>query len=113
MIEDYSRLPLAPHRHAIFAPRPGTVSEVRAETIGIGATVLGAGRERAEDAVDPGVAIQVRVRPGQRVQYGETLLELHYHSEQRLQAALPLLESAVRIDDAPPPPQPLILEMLS
>jgi len=113
VIEDYSRLPLAPHRHAIFAPRPGTVSEVRAETIGIGATVLGAGRERAEDAVDPGVAIQVRVRPGQRVQYGETLLELHYHSEQRLQAALPLLESAVRIDDAPPPPQPLILEMLS
>ena len=113
VIEDYSRLPLAPHRHAIFAPRPGTVSEVRAETIGIGATVLGAGRERAEDAVDPGVAIQVRVRPGQRVQHGETLLELHYHSEQRLQAALPLLESAVRIDDAPPPPQPLILEMLS
>jgi len=113
VIEDYSRLPLAPHRHAIFAPRPGTVSEVRAETIGIGATVLGAGRERAEDAVDPGVAIQVRVRPGQRVQYGETLLELHYHSEQRLQAALPLLESAVRIGDAPPPPQPLILEMLS
>jgi pyrimidine-nucleoside phosphorylase len=113
VIEDYSRLPLAPHRRAILAPRPGTVSEVRAETIGIGATVLGAGRERAEDAVDPGVAIQVRVRPGQRVQYGETLLELHYHSEQRLQAALPLLESAVRIDDAPPPPQPLILEMLS
>ena len=113
VVEDYSRLPSCPHRLAIPAPRSGIVTEVRAGAIGIGATVLGAGRERAEDSVDHGVAIWVRVRPGQRVQQGETILELHYRSEQRLKLALPLIESAVQLGDASPPRQALILETLT
>ena len=54
------RLPAAPDRHIVAGARaPGTSTALDAELVGRAAVALGAGRATLDDAVDPGVGIEV------------------------------------------------------
>jgi pyrimidine-nucleoside phosphorylase len=101
-VDDYGRLPAAPERHLVAASRSGYVASVDAELVGRASVVLGAGRDRVDDAVDPAVGIIVRAKPGERVGAGDPVLELHYRTIARRDSALPLAAGAVIVDDEPP-----------
>src|SRR5205807_10010840 len=58
-VDDYGRLPAAPLRAAVRAPRAGYVVRLDAELIGRATMLLGAGRDRVEDPIDPGVGAVV------------------------------------------------------
>lgn len=109
-IDDYSRLPTAPHTTRVRAPRSGYVSAMDAEKVGVASMLLGAGRRRAEDAVDHAVGVIVSAAVGEQLKEGETVFEVHYRDGATLAAALPLLEASLTIGDTPPPPAPLVLE---
>lgn len=113
VIQDYSRLPGAPHVARITADRGGVVAEVGAGAVGVAAMVLGAGRERAEDPVDRAVGVVVRAKPGERVSAGDTVFEVRYRDARKLADALPLLEVAYRLGDAPTHPPPLVVEAIA
>lgn len=108
-IDDPSRLPSVPGRATIEAPRAGIVERVDAEAIGRASMVLGAGRSRAGDAIDPAVGLRVLARPGAAVSRGEALAELHHRDGFGLDAARALAASAFVIGDEAPEPAPLIL----
>jgi pyrimidine-nucleoside phosphorylase len=112
IIDEPDRLPSAPHRHLVRAERAGYVRGWEALSVGRATVLLGAGRDRALDAVDPGVGAVVLARPGDQVKPGDALLELLYRDESRLAGALAVLASACPIDDEPPRPGPLLLEVL-
>jgi pyrimidine-nucleoside phosphorylase len=109
-IDDYSRFARAPHRTTLTADRGGFVTDLDAEQIGIGTTVLGAGRNRAEDPVDHAVGVTVRAPVGRAVKAGDAILEVHYRDEATLAAARPRLQQTIVIGDAPPEVAGLILE---
>jgi pyrimidine-nucleoside phosphorylase len=102
VLDDYARLPTAPRRAVLHAHRAGYVHGFEAERLGRATVLLGAGRDRVEDAVDPAVGAVVLARPGQQVKAGDALLELHYCDQARLEAARALLRDACPIEDAPP-----------
>jgi pyrimidine-nucleoside phosphorylase len=112
VIDEPDRLPAAPRRHLIHADRAGFVRGWEAGSVGLATVLLGAGRGRAEDTVDPGVGAVVLVRPGDQVKAGDALLELHYGDEGRLAKALELLDEACPIGDSPLAPGLLVLEVL-
>ena len=109
VVDDYRRLPAAPARHLVAASRDGYVTALDAELVGRASAALGAGRDRVEDAIDPGVGIMVLAPPGRAVRAGDPVLELHYRARARLDAALPLASRAVAIDERRAPERPLIL----
>ena len=109
VVDDYSRLPSAPSRQLVSAPRAGVLAGLDAELVGRASVALGAGRDRADDVVDPAVGIMVLVSPGGRVGAGDPVLELHYRDRSRLDAALPLATRAITIGDAAPAARPLIV----
>ena len=113
MIDDYSRLPTAPRRMDVVAPRPGFVTEIVAGAVGVASMVLGGGRERAEDGIDHAVGVICRAKPGEVVSGGQTIYEVHYRSTTRMLDALPLLEESFSIGDVPPPDSPLVLEEIA
>ena len=78
---------------------------MRAEGIGRASNALGAGRNTVGDAIDHGVGIMVLARPGDQVQEGQALLELHHRGGRGLASALALIRDAVSIGDAPPAPR--------
>jgi pyrimidine-nucleoside phosphorylase len=110
VVDDYDRLPRAPKQTAIVADRSGYVTDLHAERIGVGAMLLGAGRNRAEDQVDHAVGVIVRARVGERVQAGDAVLDVHYRDDGTLAAARPVLRKAVTVADTPPTVAELVLE---
>jgi pyrimidine-nucleoside phosphorylase len=112
VVDDYRRLPTAPQRHLFRAARSGYVVDLNAELVGRAAMVLGAGRDRVEDVIDPAVGLILQAVPGDRVRAGEPLAEVHYREPVRLEWALPLLEYAWEIADAPPGSNPLVIETI-
>jgi thymidine phosphorylase len=89
------------------------VTALDAEPIGRAAVALGAGRARLDDPIDHGVGIEVAAPVGSEVSAGEPVLVLHHRRSRGLAEALSLLERAVRIGDAPPPPVPLVLDTVA
>ncbi len=59
-----------------------------------------------QDAVSAAAGVICLAKPGDRVQKGQPLLELHADGEQRFGPALAALDGAVEISEQPPPPSP-------
>lgn len=111
-IDDPARLPRARHRYVLPSPTSGFVSAMDTEAIGRACVLLGGGRERKEDSVDPAVGLTIHKKIGALVQAGEPLCTLHYNARARRDAALERLRAAWSIAPAPPPPRPLILDVI-
>lgn len=109
--EDTSLLPACEFSTVLTAERDGFVGWFDAEGVGRAALALGAGRERKEDAVDPGAGIVLSVKRGDRVLRGDALATLHASTLDRLEAGLERLRLSIGITDAPPEPAPLFHEV--
>jgi pyrimidine-nucleoside phosphorylase len=113
VVDDYGRLPTATGQHPVPAGRAGYITGLDAELIGRASAALGAGRDRVDDAVDPGVGITVVAGIGHGVASGDAVLTLHHRTEARLAAALPLARSAIHVGDEPPRSRPPILASIT
>jgi pyrimidine-nucleoside phosphorylase len=111
-IEDPSLLPICSYEELITSPATGYVTRCDALTIGVVATRLGAGRERKEDTVDPGVGITLEAKTGERVEKGQPLARVHFNDPARWAAQKESLASAWVIEEAALPPQPLVIERI-
>jgi pyrimidine-nucleoside phosphorylase len=112
VIDDYGRLPSAPDEDRLLAPTAGFVS-LEPESIGRAAVALGAGRATLEEAIDPGVGVEIIARAGAQVAAGDVVLLVHHRAGRGLAHARRLLQKAVGIGDAPPVERPLILERIT
>ena len=110
VVDDPGLLPAAAHQFLLRAERPGFVTGINAEQVGLATMHLGAGRAHVDDAIDPSVGCMIHAGPGTQVKTGDVLAEVHYASEARLSAALPLLQLAWVVGPEAPPVVPLILE---
>jgi thymidine phosphorylase len=112
VIDDYSRLPMAPDEHRIEASHGGVVSDLHAENIGRAAVELGAGRATLDDTIDHGVGITVVAPVGTTVRPGDAVLLVRHRGGRGLDAAIPLLDEAVRIGDKAAVSRPLVVETI-
>ncbi|MGB2983281.1 MAG: pyrimidine-nucleoside phosphorylase, partial [Candidatus Bipolaricaulia bacterium] len=113
-LDDPSLLPRASRRVEARAAAAGTVSALNALAIGRAANVLGAGRQTAEDDIDPAVGVELRAKIGDRVEEDQLLALLHVNDEAHLDEACSMVESAYEIDEtgAAHEPPPLIVERI-
>ena len=112
VIDDTSRLPQARHRLPILSRSGGFVASIECEQVGVASRVLGGGRERKEDSIDPAVGITLQKKVGDAVRAGEPLATLHYNSEARLEEARQLLEESYLIAQPPVSRRPLIRRII-
>jgi pyrimidine-nucleoside phosphorylase len=75
--EDLTLLPRAAQKIRVRAEADQYVSRLQAETIGIAAMTLGAGRENKNSQIDPAVGIMIEKKIGDKVKAGETLAIIH------------------------------------
>jgi len=102
VVDDPKRLPQARHTLELVSARGGYVTAIQCEQAGTACVILGGGRERKEDSVDPAVGFVVHKKVGDSVSAGEALGTVHYNSEARGARAKTLLEESFQIGDAPP-----------
>src|SRR5579863_1136847 len=80
VIDDPKRLPRARHTMIISSLNGGYLASLQCEQIGTACVVLGGGRERKEDSVDPTVGIVLHKKVGDAVSVGEPLATIHYNA---------------------------------
>ncbi len=112
VVRDPSLLPTAPHVDVIESEADGFITRCDALTVGTAATRLGAGRERKEDEIDPGVGITVEAKLGERVTRGQPLATIRHSDPARFSALRDALRAAWEIGDTAPALPPLIVERI-
>jgi len=111
-LDRFELLPNATGMREILSPRSGFVSAIMAEDIGRASTMIGAGRARKEDTIDPAVGVILEVKAGEKVDAGAVLCRLYYTGEDNLDEAAELVEDAFRISGTRPEERELILEVV-
>jgi len=111
-LDNFALLPNATGAREIASPRAGYVSLIDAEDIGIAANMIGAGRDKKEDAIDPAVGIILEVKAGEKVEAGSILCRLYYTKEDRVEEAAEKVEDAFHISAQRPEERELILEVV-
>jgi pyrimidine-nucleoside phosphorylase len=113
-IDDPKQLPQAQHRSPVLSLATGFVETIQCEQVGIASLVLGGGREKKEDVIDPAVGLVLHKKVGDPVKKDEPLCTVHYNSDARLGSVQSLLQQAYRIATKPPAVRrPLIHRVIS
>ena len=107
-IDDPAKLPRANFSLDLKSPANGFVASIQCESVGTACVILGGGREKKEDSVDPSVGIILHKKVGDRVAPGDSLCTLLYNSAERAAHAKALLEQSYRIADSAPTDRELI-----
>jgi pyrimidine-nucleoside phosphorylase/thymidine phosphorylase len=88
------------------------VSLINAEDIGLASNMIGAGRDKKDDPIDPAVGIILEVKIGEKVDAGSVLCRIYHTKEDRLEDAADMVEDAFRISAQKPDERELILEVV-
>ena len=92
--------------------RAGFVSEIDAERVARVAFMLGAGRAKADDAIDPAAGVLLRVAHGDRVGPGQPVATVHAKDRASLlEDAAAELAGAFSFSGEPPPARPMFLSV--
>jgi len=109
---DFRKLPYATLKEEVPSPEEGYVVGVDAENIGRACVLLGAGRQRTEDAVDFAVGVSDMMKVGEKVGKGQPLAVIHADDDKKLKEAQKLVIEAYSVASDLVPPPALVTDMV-
>jgi pyrimidine-nucleoside phosphorylase len=112
VVDDYRRLPQARNQKEVKSSARGYVAATNCMEFGIALAMLGGGREKKEDAIDPGVGLEFHKRIGDLVAPEETLVTIYYNSDAKLGEAAARIEKSFVFSAEPPAPKKLVRRLI-
>jgi pyrimidine-nucleoside phosphorylase len=112
VVDNYALLPQAENRQEVKSRSNGYLSATNCMQFGVALAMLGGGREKKEDTIDPGVGLEFHKRIGDRITAGETLVTVHYNSDAKLADATGLIENSFVFTDQPTPAKKLVRRLV-
>ncbi|HYQ46989.1 MAG TPA: thymidine phosphorylase [Polyangiaceae bacterium] len=112
-VEHPERLAKAKAKVEVRAARSGYVTACNAYQLGISAIALGAGRTRADQAVDPSAGIELCAVRGERVTRGQPLAVIHARAQSLAKSEAEHITQAFRIGNTKPPRRSVVLERIA
>ena len=112
VVDAPDQLAVARHHTTITAATDGYLTDLEPLELGYASMGLGAGRNRAEDAVDPGAGIRLHVQLGDRVRKGDGLATLYTSERARLRVGTDRVTAAFRIGKRRPPVRNRLIETI-
>ena len=112
VVDDYSLLPQAKSRAQVKSGASGFLAATNCMEFGIALAMLGGGREKKEDPIDPGVGLEFHARIGDRVTTGETLVTIYYNSDAKLGEAKQRIVESFHISGQQQPDKKLIRRLV-
>jgi pyrimidine-nucleoside phosphorylase len=103
------KLAIAPEASVVKAPRNGFVIGIDALALGLAGVAMGAGRTRADQAVDPSVGINIERKPGDAVDEGDVVARLFLRDRSAAAALTERVAGAFMFGEAAPETEPLVV----
>jgi pyrimidine-nucleoside phosphorylase len=111
-LDRFELMPNATGMREVTSPRSGYISSINAEDIGRASNMIGAGRDRKDEEIDPAVGVILEVKAGEKVDAGSVLCRIYYTKEDHVEQASERIEDAFRISGQKPDERELILEVV-
>ncbi len=108
VILDPSRFAKAPYSMQVFAEKEGYIGAMDTEGCGIASSMLGAGRQTKDSAIDPAAGIVLKRKVGDYVTKEDVIAVLYTSDSSLLEQAQKKYVSSVRIQVEAPKKEPLI-----
>lgn len=86
----------------------GYITKMDAQKIGNAAQMLGAGRAKKEDVIDPAVGMVMKVRCGACIQKGDVLCTLYVNDDRNVSDVIKMMHEAITIEQEPKEINPMI-----
>lgn len=96
----------------IISERDGYISRMDAERVGIASVILGAGREKKGDPIDPSAGIILKKKTGESVSKGDVLATFYTDDETRIDVAKREFLDALIFGNEKPSKQKLIYKII-
>ena len=112
-VEHPERLTSAKSKLEVLAPRSGYITDCDAYALGLSAVALGAGRSRADQAVDPHAGIELLTQRGERISRGEPLARIHARSKPLAQSETARVANAFQISPQKPKSKRVVLDRIT
>lgn len=102
VIHNYDILPKAKCKIEVKAGKSGYVKSIQTKQIGSAACMLGAGRQKADDEIDPAVGFLMKKKVGQYVRKNELMADVFCSNTSRGEAAADKIKGSYRISARKP-----------
>lgn len=110
IVNDYSLFKQAENSYELKAQKDGYIEELDALKIARACKLLGAGRDKKTDSIDPSAGCILNKKTGDEIKSGETLLTLYYNDvkDEKLNEAIDCANKAIIISASKPYAKELI-----
>ena len=98
-IENLEKLPKAIYIEPIYSKEDGYVKEIDSKEVGKLAGMLGAGREKKEETIDPSVGIVLTKKVANRVERHDVLAYIYANDEDKLKKAKFKLNKIIKVSN--------------
>ena len=112
VVDDFSLFKQPKYQIEIRSEKEGFISHTDAEKIGIASVILGAGREKKGDPIDPSAGIILKKKTGDFVEKGQTLAVFHTDDSTKVKDAEKEFFDALTFSDTKPDNQKLIYKII-
>ncbi|HEY8542806.1 MAG TPA: thymidine phosphorylase, partial [Pseudothermotoga sp.] len=109
IVEDYNLLPLSNETVEVKLNKSGYIGKINTELIGIASMVLGAGRSKKEDTIDPGVGIEVLKKIGDYIHFNDPVVRMYVSKKSDVDLAIKLIHDAYEVVDQNVKPHEILL----
>ena len=99
IVEDLSLLPKAKYEDKLIADSNGFIKKIDCKRIGIASIILGAGREKKEDIIDPSVGIVMEKRLGDNIKIKDKICTIYGNDFSKIEEAKKILKEAIEISE--------------
>jgi pyrimidine-nucleoside phosphorylase len=113
VVENPELLPQAPYKIEIKSEKSGYIHSFDTSNIGRCALLLGAGRAKKEDTIDPSVGLILNKRIGDKIEFNEPIATIYSASTDKIESASEALLSSIEISDYKPTEQKLIWDVVT
>ena len=110
---DTSLLPQASREVEILSRKAGFVTAFDTKKIGMAALILGAGRVKKGDPIDPAVGIVIKKRIGDEVEKGEPLATIYGNDDDKIMQASEKFLESITIKTEEPKPIDLVIDTIT
>lgn len=112
VVDDYSLFKQPKYTAEIFSECDGYIEHTDAEKIGMASVILGAGREKKGDPIDPSAGIVLKKKTGDYVKKGEPLAVFYTDDEGKIEGAKQEFFDAFTFGNERTQPQKLIYKII-
>jgi len=111
-IDEMEKLPSASQVVEVQSKLEGWIKVIDAKEVGEAAVMLGAGRAKKEDIIDPAVGILVHTKVGDYVKAGQVIFEVHVNDDSHLDEIVEKLTRALEFSESPVEKLPLFFKVI-